>query len=81
MSKLSTYAEARNGMNDRNILGDIEAERREEAQDSGRIGSLNLLTINPAVLWVMPSDSSLLLGPVPCVFMSRSKTVVLEPML
>jgi len=81
MSKLSTYAEACNGMNDREILGDVQAERREEAQNSGRIGSLDLLTINPAVLWVVPSDSFLLLRPVFCVFMSGSKTVVLKPML
>jgi hypothetical protein len=81
MSKLSTYAETCNGMNDRESLGDVQAERREEAQNSGRIGSFNLLTINPAVLWVVPSDSFLLLGPVSCVFMSGSKTVVLEPML
>lgn len=81
MSKLSTYAEACNGMNDRDILGDVQAERGEEAHDSGQIGSLNLLTINPAVLWVVPSYSFLLLGPVSCVFMSGSKAVILEPML
>ena len=81
MSKLSTYTEACNGMNDRESLGDVQAERREEAQNSGWIGRFNLLTIDPAVLWVVPYDSFLLSGPVSCVFMSGSKTVVLEPML
>lgn len=81
MSKLSTYAEVCNGVNDRESLGDVQAERREEAQNSGSIGSRNLLTINPAVLWVVPSDSFLLLGPVFYVLMSGSETVVLEPML
>jgi hypothetical protein len=81
VSKFSTIAETCNGMNDRERLGDVQAERREEAQDSIPIGSLNLLIIHPAVLWVMPSNSFLLLGLVSCVFMSGSKTVVLEIML
>jgi hypothetical protein len=76
MSTLSTYAETCNGMNDRERLRDVQAERREEAQHSIPIGSLNLLTVHPAVLWVMPSNSFLLLGLVSCVFMSGSKTVV-----
>ena len=80
MSKLSTYQKACNSMNLRETLGDVQAEWREEPQYSGRIGSLNLLTINPAVLWIMPSDNFLPLGPVSSVFMSGSKTVVLEPM-
>ena len=80
MAKLSAYPEACNGMNYRESLGDVQAEWREEPQYSGRIGSLNLLTINPAVLWVMPSDSFLLLCPVSSIFMSRSKTIVFEPM-
>jgi hypothetical protein len=81
MSKLSAYAEACNGVNDREIWGDVQAERREEAQNGGQIGSLNLPTINPAVFWVVPSNGFLLLRPVSCVFMSGSKTVVFEPML
>ena len=81
MSKLSTYAETCNGMNGRKVLGDVHAERREEVQKSGRIGSPNLLTINPAVLWIVPSNSFFLLGTVSCVFMSGSETVVFEPML
>lgn len=81
MPKLSTYAEASNAMNDGDILRDVQAERREEAHNSGRIGSLNLLTVNPTMLWIVPFDSFLLLGPASCVFMSGSKTVVLEPML
>jgi hypothetical protein len=81
MSTLLTYAQIRNDMNDRERLGDVQAERREEAQDSIPIGSLNLLTIHPAVLWVVPSNSFLLLGPVSCLFMSRTKTVGLEIML
>jgi hypothetical protein len=67
-------------MNLRETFRDVQTEWREEPQYSGRIGSLNLLTINPAVLWVIPSDSFLLLSPVSYVFMSGSKTVVFEPM-
>ena len=81
MSKLSTYAEACNSMNGREILGDVQAERREEARNGGQIGHLNLPTINPAVFGVVPPNSFLLLRPVSCVFMSRPKTVVFEPVL
>jgi len=81
MSELSTYAEACNGMNGRKILGGAEAERGEEAQNGGPVGSLNLPTIKPAMFGVVPSNGFLLLRPVSCVFMSGPKTVVLEPIL
>lgn len=80
MSKLATYGEACNGVNDGGIFGDGEAERREEPLHSVSIGSPDLLAIDPAVLWIVPSDRFLLFGPVSCIFVSGSKAVVLEPM-
>ena len=81
MSKLSTYAEACNGMNGKDVLRDVPGEQGEEAQNGGPARSLELLTINPTVFWVVPSNGFLLLCPVSCVFMSRPKAVVFEPVL